>query len=179
MQTAGHEVDLQEKTFLVQVYRSEETLNHRHIGLFHVGTLVFHHVVELGVAADFDHVEFAVGVLDHDFEELLHGEVFFILAIEVVEVDFEFELDQDFVGLAILVFGVDFELVLVHFVGVHVEAGDPELADVGFNGFLSRLDQELTLLTRVVGDFGTDFKGVNAVLLHLIWIRKVPLITKG
>ena len=168
LEAAGDEVDLEEEPLLVEVHGSEETLDHGHVGLFHVGTLVFHHVVELGVAADFDHIEFTVGVLDHDFEELLHGEVFFVLAVKVVEVDFELELDQDFVGLAIFVLGVHFELIGVHLVGVHIEAGDPELADVGFDAFLSRLDQELALLTGVVGDFGADFKGVNAVLLHLV-----------
>lgn len=169
LEAAGHEVDLQEEALLVKIDGSEEALDDGDIGLFDMGTLVLHHIVELGVAADFDHIEFAVGVLDHDFEELLHGEVFFVLAVEVVEVDFELELDEDFVGLSVLVLSVHFECFSVHLVGVHVEAGNPELTDMGFDAFLSRLDQELALFTGVIGDFGTDFKGVNTVLLHLVF----------
>lgn len=76
LEASGDEVDLQEETFLVEVNGGEETLNDGDVGLFDLASLVLHHVVELRVSADFNHVEFSVGVFNHNFEKLLNGKVF-------------------------------------------------------------------------------------------------------
>lgn len=76
LETSGDEVDLQEETFLVEVNRGEETLDDGDVGLFHLASLILHHVVKLRVSADFNHVEFSIGVFNHNFEKLLNGKIF-------------------------------------------------------------------------------------------------------
>lgn len=125
---------------MVQVYGSQEPLDHGHIGLFHLGTLVFHHIVEFGIAADFNHVQFSIGIFDHDLEELLHGEIFIGLIVNVIQVDFEFELDAHLVDRSVFVFSLDEKGFLVHFVGIHIVPRDPELADIIFDVFLGSFD---------------------------------------
>lgn len=55
---------------MVQVNRGEEPLDDRDVGLFNLTSLVFHHVVKFGVSTNFNHVEFTIGIFDHDFKEL-------------------------------------------------------------------------------------------------------------
>jgi hypothetical protein len=120
LEATRYKIDLKEQSFLVEINRGQESLNHGDVGLFDLRTLVFHHIVELGVSSDFNHVQVSIGVFDHDFEELFHREVLIGLVVNVVEVNFKFERDTDHIDLSIFVFSLDFEVIGVHSVRIHV-----------------------------------------------------------
>jgi hypothetical protein len=97
-------------------------LNNGYTGLLDVDTLVFHHIVKFRISSNFNHVQFAVGIFDHSLKELFDGVVFFRLVVDVVEVNFKFECNSDFIDLSISIFSVFFKIFCAHFVGVKVES---------------------------------------------------------